>query len=203
MPTILKCWRVLLLSHTFHFSLLPSECPSQSQSRNPAIYSKRLVGASGLLIYAYMSYPLAELTSAFSLSLAGSQDAVEVDRRDAFAANVRAVAARMGVKNPERLSIRASVDSAGVALGESATIDRRGACMVLPAKLYDAFHASPALREKYPSIRTIDAINFVLAHESTHIAKNHALFSNTSLPLSLVLSNVAICLKGPHDIVPH
>jgi hypothetical protein len=32
----------------------------------------------------------------------------------------------------------------------------------------------------------------VLAHETTHIAKNHALFSNAFLPLSLVLSNVAI-----------
>jgi Zn-dependent protease with chaperone function len=157
-----------------------------------AIYSKRLVGASALLIYAYTSYPLAEPTSVFSLSLADGQDAVEVDQRDAFAANVRAVAARMGVKNPERLSIRVSEDSTGAALGANATIDRRGACMVLPAELYDAFHASPALREKYPSIPTIDEINFVLAHESTHIAKNHALFSNAFLPLSLVLSNVAI-----------
>lgn len=162
------------------------------QVMSAAIYSKRLVGASALFIYAYTSYPVAEPTSNYSLRLADGLDSIEVDRKDPFAINVRSVAARMGVNHPEKLSIRISEDSTGAALGTNATIAKRGACIVLPAELYDAFHASPALREKYRNIPTVDEINFVLAHESTHIAKNHALFSNAFLPLSLVLSNVAI-----------
>lgn len=164
-----------------------------------AIYSKRLVGASALLIYAYASYPLAEPTSPFSLSLADGQDSVELDRRDPFAINVRAVAARMGVKHPERLAIHVGEQTSGAAMGANATIARRGACIVLPAELYDAFHAPASLREKY-DFPSQDEIDFVLAHESTHIAKNHAIMSGAWLPLSLVASNFAI-RKIPNKVL--
>jgi|UniRef100_K3XA10 hypothetical protein len=150
-----------------------------------AAFSRRFIGASALAMYAFSSYPIAEPTSDFSLSLAQGSDSVELDRRDPFAINVRNVAAHVGVKNPERLSIRVGEETAGASMGANVTIGRRGACIILPVELYEAFHATPAIRKKY-DLPGKDEINFVLAHESAHIAKNHSVISGTFLPLSMV-----------------
>lgn len=150
-----------------------------------AAFTRRFVSASALAMYAFSSYPIAEPTSNFSLSLAQGTDSVELERQDPFAINVRSVAARVGVKDPERLSIRIGDETSGASLGANATIRRRGACIILPSELYEAFHATPAMREQY-DIPSKDEINFVLAHESAHIAKNHSVVSGTFLPLSML-----------------
>ncbi|TYZ67305.1 hypothetical protein PybrP1_003831, partial [[Pythium] brassicae (nom. inval.)] len=150
-------------------------------------------------MYAFSSYPIAEPTSDFSLSLAQGADSIELDRRDPFAANVRAVAARIGVKDPERLSIRVGEQTNGASLGTNATIGQRGACVILPAELYDAFHATPAQRQRF-DLPDRDEIDFVLAHESAHIAKNHLLLSGAFLPVSL-MSTCWLIKKVPNKLV--
>lgn len=150
-----------------------------------AAFPRRLLGASALAIYAFSAYPIAEPTSEWSLSLAQGSDAIELERHDAFAAHVRSVAARVGVKNPERLSIRVGEETAGASLGANVSIGHRGACMLLPAELYDAFYATPAERAEH-DLPSRDEVNFVLAHESAHIAKNHAVVSAAALPLSML-----------------
>lgn len=152
-----------------------------------AAFTRRFVSASALAMYAFSSYPIAEPTSDLSLSLAHGADSVELDRRDPFAVNVRAVAARIGIKDPERLSIRVGEQTTGASLGTNATILRRGACVILPAELYEAFHATPAQRQRF-DLPDRDEIDFVLAHESAHIVKNHLLVSGVFLPMSLVAS---------------
>lgn len=164
-----------------------------------AAFTRRFVSASALAMYAFSSYPIAEPTSDFSLSLAQGADSVELDRRDPFAANVRAVAARIGVKDPERLSIRVGEETTGASLGANATINRHGACVILPAELYDAFHATPAQRQRF-DLPDRDEIDFVLAHESAHIAKNHLLLSAAFLPVSL-LSTCWLIKKVPNKLV--
>ncbi|KAG2780050.1 hypothetical protein Pcac1_g9773 [Phytophthora cactorum] len=113
-----------------------------------ALYSKRFIGASALLLYGYASYPIAEPTSTHSLRLAQGLDAHELDRNDPFAINVRKIAARVGVKNPERISIRVGEQSAGASMGANLTVGQRGACIVLPMELYDAFYAPAHLHAK-------------------------------------------------------
>ncbi|RLN90888.1 hypothetical protein BBJ28_00000338 [Nothophytophthora sp. Chile5] len=164
-----------------------------------ALYSKRFIGASALMIYGYGSYPIAKPTSSFSLKLAQGLDAHELDRQDPFAINVRQIAKRVGVKNPDRVSIRVGEQSSGASIGANATIGRRGACIVLPMELYDAFHAPSHLHEKY-DIPKRDEIDFVLAHESAHIAKNHGMITGASLPVSLVGCCYAIH-KIPNKLV--
>ncbi|ETM36943.1 hypothetical protein L914_16448 [Phytophthora nicotianae] len=164
-----------------------------------ALYSKRFIGASALLLYGYASYPIAEPTSTHSLRLAQGLDAHELDRNDPFAINVRKIAARVGVKNPERISIRVGEQSAGASMGANLTVGQRGACIVLPMELYDAFYAPAHLHAKY-DIPKRDEIDFVLAHESAHIAKNHSMFTGAFLPASLVGSCVAIH-KIPNKLV--
>ncbi|TYZ63632.1 hypothetical protein PybrP1_008995 [[Pythium] brassicae (nom. inval.)] len=156
-----------------------------------AAFTGRLVGVSTVALCAFACAPIANPTSAYSLRLAKGADAIELDSRDAFAVHVRNVAARVGVQHPERLSVRVGEETAGASLGANALIARRGACMVLPAELYDAFHATPAEREMF-DLPCKDEINFVLAHESAHIAKNHAVVSGLALPTSMV----AICFAA-------
>lgn len=149
-----------------------------------AAFASRLVGASVVALCAFAAVPIVYPTSAYSLRLAKGDDAVELDSRDAFAVHVRSVAARVGVTHPERLSVRVSEETSGASVGANAVIARRGACMVLPAELYDAFHATPAEREMF-DLPCADEMNFVLAHESAHIAKNHAVVSGLFLPASM------------------
>lgn len=156
-----------------------------------AVITRRFIGTSAMMLYAFSSYPLAEPTSSLSLSLAHGTDSEEVSRRDPFAVNVRQIAARVGVKNPERLSIRIAEDTAGASVGANATIRSRGACVVLPMDLYEAFHATPEFHQEY-DIPGKDEINFVLAHECAHIAQNHSVISGLALPLSLLLSTYTI-----------
>ncbi|TMW66319.1 hypothetical protein Poli38472_004084 [Pythium oligandrum] len=157
-----------------------------------AAFTRRFVGASALAMYAFSQYPLAQPTSDFSLSLAQGSDSVPLDRRDAFAVNLRQIAARIGVKHPERISIRIGEETSGASLGSNATIGWRGACLVLPLELYEAFHASDVMRKQFDDIPTREEINFVLAHESAHIARNHSIVSGTFLPMSLVACCYAI-----------
>ncbi|KAE8901589.1 hypothetical protein PF005_g3535 [Phytophthora fragariae] len=164
-----------------------------------ALYSKRFIGASALFIYGYASYPIAEPTSTHSLRLAQGLDSHELDRKDPFAVNVRKIAARVGVKNPERISIRVGEETAGASIGANLTVGRRGACIVLPMELYDAFYAPSHLHEKY-DIPKRDEIDFVLAHESAHIAKNHSMYTGAFLPVSLIGSCVAIH-KIPNKLI--
>ncbi|RLN72099.1 hypothetical protein BBO99_00009913 [Phytophthora kernoviae] len=164
-----------------------------------AVYSKRFISVSALLLYGYSSYPIAKPTSTHSLRLAQGLDSHELDRQDEFAINVRKIAARVGVKNPERLSIRVGEECSGASMGANLTIDRRGACIVLPMELYDAFYAPSHLHEKY-DIPKADEIDFVLAHESAHIAKNHSMLTGAFLPVSLVGSCYAI-KKIPNKMV--
>ncbi|CAI5740500.1 unnamed protein product [Peronospora destructor] len=156
-----------------------------------ALYSKRFVGASALLLYGHASYPIAKPTSTHSLRLAQGLDAYELGDKDLFAMNVRNVAARVGVKYPERISIRVGVQSAGASMGTNLAIRQRGACIVLPMELYDAFYAPPQLHKKH-NIAKRHEIDFVLAHESAHIAKNHSMYTAAFLPASVVGSYVAI-----------
>ncbi|KAG6967846.1 hypothetical protein JG687_00004066 [Phytophthora cactorum] len=153
-----------------------------------ALYSKRFIGASALLLYGYASYPIAEPTSTHSLRLAQGLDAHELDRNDPFAINVRKIAARVGVKNPERISIRVGEQSAGASMGANLTVGQRGACIVLPMELYDAFYAPAHLHAKY-DIPKRDEIDF-----------NHSMFTGAFLPASLVGSCVAIH-KIPNKLV--
>jgi hypothetical protein len=164
-----------------------------------ALYSKRFVGASALLLYGYASYPIANPTSTQSLRLAQGLDAHELDHKDPFAMNVRRIAARVGVKNPERISIRVGEESAGASMGANLTVGHRGACIVLPMELYDAFYAPKHLHAKY-DIPKRDEIDFVLAHESAHIARNHSMYTTAFLPASLVGSCVAIH-KIPNKLI--
>lgn len=164
-----------------------------------ASVAARLVGVSTVALCVFTAIPIAEPTSAYSLRLAQATDAIELDRRDAFAINVRKVAARVGVKHPERLSIHVGESTAGASLGANATISSRGACMVLPTELYEAFHATPAEREMF-DLPCKEEVNFVLAHESAHIAKNHAIVSGVFLPASMI----AICYaahKTPNKLL--
>lgn len=164
-----------------------------------AAITRRFVGASALALYAFSSYPIAEPTSELSLSLARGADSVELDRRDPFSINVRTIAARCGVKDPERLSVRVGEQTSGASLGANATISRRGACVVLPAELYEAFHATPAQRQQY-DLPDKDEIDFVLAHESAHIAKNHSVLSGVFLPISMFASCYVI-KKIPNKVL--
>ncbi|KAJ0406595.1 hypothetical protein ATCC90586_003106 [Pythium insidiosum] len=156
-----------------------------------AAFTRRFIATAALAMYGFSHYPLAEPTSSLSLSLAQGSDSVPLDRRDAFAINVRQVAARIGVKNPENLEIRIGEETNGASVGANATIGRRGACIVLPLELYEAFHATPEMRRRF-DIPSKDEVNFVLAHESAHIARNHSMISGTFLPASLLGSCYAI-----------
>lgn len=164
-----------------------------------AAYSKRFIGAASLLLYGYAAYPIAEPTSPHSLRLAQGLDAHELDRQDPFAVNVRRIAARVGVKNPERISIRVGEESTGASMGANLTVGQRGACIVLTMELYDAFYAPSHIQDKYDLPKS-DEIDFVLAHESAHIAKNHAMLTGAFLPASLVGSCFAIH-KIPNKLV--
>ena len=156
-----------------------------------ALSSKRCVGASALLLYGYASYPIAKPTSTHSLRLAQGLDAHELGDNDRFAMTVRNIAARVGVKNPERISIRVGVQSAGASMGTNLTMRQCGACIVLPMELYDAFYAPPHVHNK-DDIAKRHEIAFVVAHESAHIAKNHSMYTAAFLPVSLMGSYVAI-----------
>ena len=156
-----------------------------------ALRSKRLIGASALVLYGYTSYSIVDPTSSHALQLAQGLDAHELNGDDLFARNVRQIAARVGVKHPERISVRVGEQSAGASMGSNLTIGQRGACIVLPMELYDAFYAPPRLHDKY-GIPTRDEIDFVLAHESAHLAKNHAVYAGAFLPASFLGSCVAI-----------
>ncbi|KAE9041400.1 hypothetical protein PR003_g4765 [Phytophthora rubi] len=164
-----------------------------------AAYSKRFIGAASLLLYGYAAYPIAEPTSTHSLRLAQGLDAHELERKDPFAVNVRRIAARVGVKNPERISIRVGEESTGASMGANLTVGRRGACIVLPMELYDAFYAPSHVQDKY-DLPKRDEIDFVLAHESAHIAKNHSVYTGAFLPASVVGSCFAIH-KIPNKLV--
>ncbi|UIZ20650.1 hypothetical protein KXD40_000465 [Peronospora effusa] len=163
------------------------------------LYSKRFVGASALLLYGYALYPIVKPTSTRSLRLAQGLDAHELGEKDLFAMNVRNIAARVGVKNPERISIRVGMQSAGASMGTNFTIRERGACIVVPMELYDAFYAPSHLYKKYDMAKRHE-IDFVLAHESAHIAKNHSMYTAAFLPASLIGSYVAIN-KIPNKLI--
>ncbi|KAE9318900.1 hypothetical protein PF008_g18402, partial [Phytophthora fragariae] len=126
-------------------------------------------------------------------------DAHELERKDPFAVNVRRIAARVGVKNPERISIRVGEESTGASMGTNLTVGRRGACIVLPMELYDAFYAPSHVQDKY-DLPKRDEIDFVLAHESAHIAKNNSVYTGAFLPASVVGSCFAIH-KIPNKLV--
>ncbi|KAE9216991.1 hypothetical protein PF005_g8831 [Phytophthora fragariae] len=53
------------------------------------------------------------------------------------------------VKNLERISIRVGEESTGASMGANLTVGRRGACIVLPMELYDAFYAPSHVQDKY------------------------------------------------------
>ncbi|KAE8973211.1 hypothetical protein PF011_g25345 [Phytophthora fragariae] len=53
------------------------------------------------------------------------------------------------VKNLERISIRVGEESMGASMGANLTVGRRGACIVLPMELYDAFYAPSHVQDKY------------------------------------------------------
>ncbi|CAH0519235.1 unnamed protein product [Peronospora belbahrii] len=164
-----------------------------------ATYSKRLVGASAMVLYGYASYPIVEPTSTHSLRLAQGLDAYELDSNDRFAIHVRHVAACVGVKNPERISVRVGVESAGASMGANLMIDKCGACMVLPIELYDAFYAPRHVHKKY-DIPKRNEIDFVLAHESAHIAKNHSMYTAAFLP-ALLVGNCMAIYKIPKKLI--
>jgi Zn-dependent protease with chaperone function len=158
-----------------------------------AAITRRFVGTSALAMYAFSSLPLAAPTSDLSLSLAQGSDSVPLERSDPFAVNVRKIAARIGVKNPENLSVRVGEETSGASIGSNATIGFRGACIVLPLDLYDAFFATDELRRKFTGqIPSKEEVDFVLAHEAAHIARNHSIISATFLPLSVIASCSAI-----------
>ncbi|CAI5724932.1 unnamed protein product [Hyaloperonospora brassicae] len=156
-----------------------------------ALRARRFIGASVLLLCGYTTYSIVEPMSPHALRLAHGSDAQELDRDDPFARNVRHIAARVGVTCPAQMSIRVGKRSAGASTGANLTIRQRGACIVLPMELYDAFYAPPHLHAKY-DIPTRDEIDFVLAHESAHIARNHTVYAGAFLPASLLGSCVAI-----------
>ncbi|KAI9922615.1 hypothetical protein PsorP6_000668 [Peronosclerospora sorghi] len=156
-----------------------------------ALYSKRFIGTSALLLYGYACYPSICPTSKYSLRLAHGLESHELEYKDPFAVNVRTIAARVGVTDAERLSIRVGGQSAGASIGTNRTLKQCGACIVLPWELYDAFYAPSHLHKVY-DIPQRDEIDFTLAHECAHIARNHAMYTAAFLPVSLVGSCVAI-----------
>ncbi|OWZ21047.1 Metalloprotease [Phytophthora megakarya] len=163
------------------------------------LYSKRFISALSLILYGYASYPIAVPTSSQSLRLAKGLDAHELDCKDSFAVYVKNIAIRVGVKNPELISIRVGEQSTSASMGTNLTINRFGACIVLPMELYDAFYTPLQLHDTY-NIPKRDEIDFVLAHESAHIVKNHSIFTGAFLPASLIGIGVTIH-KIPNKLI--
>jgi hypothetical protein len=152
------------------------------------VFSKRFtVSLAGFSMYSFSSYPLFDPCGQFTLNLAGAADAVELFPEDPFVKNLKQIATRMGVRNPERLSIRISDETSGASIGSNLTLRLSGGCIVLPRELHQGFHATAAQRTEF-DLPEKEEVNFVLAHEIAHIARNHSILTTAFLPGSIMTS---------------
>ncbi|CCI42700.1 unnamed protein product [Albugo candida] len=143
--------------------------------------SSHVLGFSTVIMSGYAAYTIADPTNVFALRQANAETSILLQQSDSFVQYASKIASQVGVRSAENLEIRLSQQNAGASLGTNL---KKKACIILPLDLYTAFHSnsSDSVDTDLPSPAELD---FVIAHESAHIADNHMVISRAAFPISL------------------
>lgn len=142
--------------------------------------SSHVLGFSTVIMSGYAAYTIADPTNVFALRQANAETSILLQKSDSFVQYASKIASQVGVRSAENLEIRLSQQNAGASLGTNL----KKACIILPLDLYTAFHSSlsDSVDTDLPSPAELD---FVIAHESAHIADSHMVISRVAFPISL------------------
>ncbi|CAK4503129.1 unnamed protein product [Aphanomyces euteiches] len=155
-----------------------------------SVAHRRLLKGAASVVFASSVYPIYRPQT--------TEDSIRLDENDPIVIKTREIASRTGVSHPNKIQVYLSEDGeTGGSIG--ANVFGRG-IVCISESVYRGFHLDQetwldddedSVADETPSKEEVE---FILAHECVHLAKNHSLVMSSFVPIAM-LSSASLTTK--------